>query len=315
MKVKISGFYDEVSTDIDEQIKLAKKLGETYICPRNIGAKNIADYTAEEFITDVKPKLDKAGIRFSSIGSPIGKVGIDDDEGIEKQKRELKELIKIAEAMDCKYIRIFSFFVKAADYEVKRGKVMDRMKELVELTEGTGVTLLHENEKGIFGATDANCLDIFRTMNSEHLGLIYDASNFIQCGVDPLLAFDLLKDYVVYYHVKDCDAETDVEIPLGLGNGQYKKIFRELAERNFEGFMTLEPHTYKYAIYKAPVYFVPFMPLIKRAYFKTFRKVDKFLKNGLFKTASREDMFVLQYNQLKTMLKDAENALQAERAE
>ena len=34
MKVSISGFYDEVSSNLDEQIALVRELGEKYICPR-----------------------------------------------------------------------------------------------------------------------------------------------------------------------------------------------------------------------------------------------------------------------------------------
>ena len=49
MKVTISGFYDEVSSNLDEQIALVRELGEKYICPRRVDGKNIADYTAEEF--------------------------------------------------------------------------------------------------------------------------------------------------------------------------------------------------------------------------------------------------------------------------
>ena len=86
-KITISGFYDEVSGDLNEQIALMHELGETYMCPRTINNKNIADYTFEEFERDVYPVLQKEGIKFSSIGSPIGKVGIDDEEGFEKQKK------------------------------------------------------------------------------------------------------------------------------------------------------------------------------------------------------------------------------------
>ena len=111
MKVTISGFYDEVSTNLDTQIALLNELGEKYLCPRLVDGKNIADYTVEEFVEKVKPRLDKYDIKFSSIGSPIGKVNIDDEAGFEKQLKQLKELVKICEVMDCKYIRMFSFFM------------------------------------------------------------------------------------------------------------------------------------------------------------------------------------------------------------
>ena len=87
------------------------------MCPRVVDGKNIADYTAEEFAANIKPRLDAAGIKFSSIGSPIGKIGLYDDAAYEAQLAKLEELVKICKLMDCKYIRMFSFRVKqGGDY-------------------------------------------------------------------------------------------------------------------------------------------------------------------------------------------------------
>ena len=87
-EITISGFYDEISSALSTQIAILHELGETYMCPRNVDGKNIADYTFEEFKEKIFPVLKKEGVKFSSIGSPIGKVGIDDEEGFEKQKKQ-----------------------------------------------------------------------------------------------------------------------------------------------------------------------------------------------------------------------------------
>ena len=54
-------------------------------------------------------------------------------------------------------------------------------------------------------------------------------------------AFDLLKDYVVYMHIKDAFADGTV-VPAGYGLGHVEDILRVLSERGFEGFLSLEPH-------------------------------------------------------------------------
>lgn len=303
MNVKISGFYDEYSGDLDKQLELIKKLGETYLCPRSVGGKNIADYTAREFIENIKPKLDAAGVKFSSIGSPIGKVGINDQAGFEKQLKQLKELIEIAKAMNCRYIRIFSFYIKKGEDPAKyREAVIEKLKKFLELAEGSGVLLLHENEKHIYGDTDDRCLDLYKSINNPNFRLIYDASNFVQCKVDPQMAYEKLKDYVVYYHIKDCDKASSVEYPLGLGDGKYKELFKDLAKRNYNGFMTLEPHTFKYALLRRFVYFTPFAPLYMRKFFKAFRKLDKLIGKKITDKVTREEVFLMQYENLKKML-------------
>lgn len=307
MKVTISGFYDEVSTSLDKQIELAKELGESYICPRSVDGKNIADYTYEEFMATVKPRLDKAGIKFSSIGSPIGKVGVEDEEGFNKQLTQLATLIKIAEAMECKYIRMFSFFIpEGKDPKDYRDIVMDKLKKFVALTEGTDVVLLHENEKEIYGDTYERCLDIYHTLDTPKLKLIFDASNYIQVGCDPNEAYLATRNYTVYYHMKDCDKETRVEFPLGLGSTDYPAIFADLEARGYNGFMTLEPHTGKYAVGRKFMYFVPFASKLKPEFYTAFRKIDAKLGYGAFKRVTRKDMFVMQYKNLKKFISEAE---------
>ena len=83
--------------------------------PSNINGKNIANFTLEEFQANVLPTLKENDVHFSSIGSPIGKIDIDDDAGYERQKAQLAELIKIAQLMECKYILVFSFYYGKRD--------------------------------------------------------------------------------------------------------------------------------------------------------------------------------------------------------
>ena len=166
-KFTISGFYDEVSTDLSAQIDEIKKLGESYLCPRSVDGKNIADYTAEEFAKYVKPVLDKNEIKFSSIGSPIGKIDIDDEAGFESQKKKLAELVKIAQMMDCKYIRAFSFYYGDRDPDTIFDKVLEKTKQFVEIVKGSGVKFMHENEKLIYGDVPERVLKLYNAINDE----------------------------------------------------------------------------------------------------------------------------------------------------
>jgi len=301
MDIKISGFYDEISGNLDKQIAEIKKLKESYLCPRTLDGKNIADYTAEEFSKSVLPRLKKEGIKFSSIGSPIGKISIDDEEGFSKQLKSLKELIEIAKLMDCKYIRVFSFFYNDKDPDSIFDQAADKFKKFLEIAKDSGVKLMHENEKQIFGDTPERVLKLYNALKCPEFTLCYDASNFIQCSVDPVKAFDMLKDYVEYYHIKDC-GRYNVEVPLGLGLGNYKYILGQLAKNDYSGFMTLEPHTFKYSLFKLPVYLMPLGFLVKK-YFRTFRDIDKAKKIGFLKRINRTEVFEWQYFELKELLK------------
>lgn len=234
----ISGFADEISATFDQQIEGLKKLGISYMEPRGIDGKNVSELTEDE-AKAVKAKLDAAGIKVSSVGSPIGKISIDGD--FEAHKQLLRNVIKTAKILDTKYIRVFSFFVpagKAADF---KEKVLRQMKEMVDIAAENDVILLHENEKDIYGDVPERCLDIIEYVNSSSLGVVFDPANFVQCGVDTLKAFELLKDHITYMHIKDAKADGKV-VPSGYGEGHVSEILGSLKEMGYEGFTSLEPH-------------------------------------------------------------------------
>lgn len=52
---------------------------------RDVDGTNIGKYSFEEFRKKVYPRLVEAKMNVSSIGSPVGKVFIDDEQGIEEQ--------------------------------------------------------------------------------------------------------------------------------------------------------------------------------------------------------------------------------------
>ena len=75
---KISGFSDEIASDIDTQFSVLCKLGIKYFEPRGINGKNISKIDDNELLM-LKAKMAEYGIKASSIGSPIGKIKLTDD--------------------------------------------------------------------------------------------------------------------------------------------------------------------------------------------------------------------------------------------
>jgi Sugar phosphate isomerases/epimerases len=302
--INISGFTDEISGVLDEQLAVMKKLSQKYMCPRVIDGKNIADYTAEEFSKKILPRLEKAGVKFSSIGSPIGKVELSDEDGYRAQIEKLKNLVEIAKLTDCKYIRTFSFFVgKNCNYDECFPNVVEKIKGFMKVVEGTSVVLLHENEKKIFGDTPERVLKLYKAIDSPQYKLCFDASNYIQCGCDPWAAYQATKPYTVYYHMKDC---TDgVEVPLGMGQGQIERILTDLIGGGYDGFLTLEPHTAKYAVLKKLFYVCPLFALAIKNSRRVFKEIDKNMGVKTFQSVSREEVYVWQFNNLKELLKKA----------
>lgn len=239
-KFILTGFSDEISPDIKEQFEGVKRLGISYFEMRGVNGKNVSELTLDE-VSKVKALGESYGIKASSVGSPIGKISITDD--FEPHLEKLRHIIEIAKVLGTRYIRVFSFYIpKGEDPADYRGEVMRRMQKMTELAEREGVTLLHENEKGIYGDTAPRCKDILDTVGSPHLRAVFDPANFVECGqVTEPDALDLLDEYVTYVHIKDADENRKI-VPAGYGIGRIEQILSRLYDRGYRGFLSLEPH-------------------------------------------------------------------------
>ncbi len=246
--IRISGFADEISPDFDRQLEVVTDLGMHYICLRAADGKGIAEYTVDEVKESLLPRLVKAGVGVSSIGSPIGKVEVDDEEGFAKQLEQFDTICKIAGILDCKYIRIFSFYIpKDKDPKDYRDIVIEKLKKILDIAKRYPVVLIHENEKGIYGDTGPRCRDIMDAINDPQFRTAFDFANFVQCGEDTKECWDLLKDTVVYIHIKDALYANKENVVCGTGEGRIKEILSEaIVDEGYEGFLTLEPHLFQF---------------------------------------------------------------------
>ena len=238
--MNVYAFADEASGSIDKQIVAMKRNGLQGLEIRNVDGTNVSDITLEK-AEEVHKKLSEAGLKVWSIGSPIGKIGIGDD--FEAHMVKFKHTLEVAKALECKNIRLFSFFMPGNEEPEKyHDEVIRRLKAMVEAAKDSGIDLCHENEKDIYGDIAVRCKDVLDTVNSPALRAVFDPANFVQCGqVTYPEAYELLKPYVVYMHIKDALADGEV-VPAGYGIGHVPEILKRLKESGYEGFLSLEPH-------------------------------------------------------------------------
>ena len=237
----LTGFADEIAPDLDVQLGTLADESIRYLELRGVWNKNILDLTDSEIAT-VKSTLGQRGFGVSSIGSPIGKIKITDD--FAPHLDRFQRALQVARVLEAPYIRIFSFFIPAGEDPAHyRDEVLDRMGRLVRAAEGADVTLLHENEKEIYGDTPDRCLDILTQINSPILRAAWDPANFVQCGVRPHTAgYDSLRPFIAYVHIKDALMASGQVVPAGQGDGEIRETIAALRASGFDGFFSLEPH-------------------------------------------------------------------------
>lgn len=236
-KLRIYAFADEASAAIDGQIDAMRRNALSGLEIRNVDSVNVSDISLEK-AREVRGKLDDCGLEVWSIGSPIGKIDIvKDDFAVHLDK--LRHTIEVADALNAKNIRLFSFYTpKNENPENYRAEVVDRIGAMLDAANGSGIDLCHENEKGIYGDIATRCAELHRAFPA--LKAVFDPANFIQCGQETLQAWQALKPYVKYMHIKDALKDGSV-VPAGKGVGHVAQILWDYRKSGGSA-VTLEPH-------------------------------------------------------------------------
>ncbi|GAC1403210.1 MAG: sugar phosphate isomerase/epimerase [Ktedonobacteraceae bacterium] len=248
--MRLSAFADEISADLDEQVTVLHNENIHYLDLRSVAGTNVLDLTDQQVMT-VQRTLNKHNIGVACIASPLGKVSIVSpfDESMKKLERGLE----LANIFQTPFIRIFSFYPPVlSEEDAESGEFVDpsewrddvhkRLKIMTEQAHAAHVTLLHENEKDIYGDTIARCVDLLKGIHDTHFQAAFDPANFIQCSQIPFPdAYEALHPWLRYVHVKDALADGSV-VAAGEGQAHWSDILQRLRKNGYDGFFSLEPH-------------------------------------------------------------------------
>ncbi|UKA59091.1 sugar phosphate isomerase/epimerase family protein [Arthrobacter sp. FW306-2-2C-D06B] len=238
---ELSGFGDEIDDDPKIQIAVMQALGANHIEVRSAWGTNIVDLDDAQ-LRELKSLLDAADMKVSAIASPIGKVDV--SLPMEHEVERLRRAVNAAQVLGSRYIRIFSFYYgEDVAVESIRDAVIERMRALADVAEESGVVLLHENEKDIYGDIPERVLDIIETVASPALKVAWDAANFVQVGVKPFDdGYAKLRPHLEYLQVKDALFSNATVVPAGEGDGDVLRTVEALKADGYTGFASLEPH-------------------------------------------------------------------------
>ncbi len=237
----LSAFADEIAEDLQTQMTVLASHNIRHIEMRGVNGKPLVQHSTDE-VKAIKRQLDQNGFKISAVGSPIGKIKITDD--FAPHLELFRHTLAIAQILETRYIRMFSFFIPAGTNPAQyRDEVLRRWEIFLATAAGTGLILLHENEKEIYGDTPERCLDLLQTLNNPALQAVFDPANFVQCDIQPYPdAYRKLQDYVSYVHIKDAVFSDHHVVPSGYGDGQVPQLIAALQQKDYSGFLSLEPH-------------------------------------------------------------------------
>ncbi len=259
-----SGFADEAGAPVDIQIRATKELGWSAIEARNIDGVNITDISNEAFEV-VYQKLAESGVTIDCFGSAIANWGKDPrkEEDFQRSVESLRRAIPRRQRLGTRVIRGMSFMIVRdgpPDSPEIEKTVIEKLRYLVQLCEDAGLIYGHENCSNYGGLSYQHTLRLVDSIHSPSFKLIFDTGNPVgsdaHTGKPPYEKqsswkfYCNVKPFIHRIHVKDAIFVADSEgifpdrrhtFP-GEGQGDVKRILKDLLKSGYEGALSIEPH-------------------------------------------------------------------------
>jgi sugar phosphate isomerase/epimerase len=251
----LTGFADEAATTIDGQIRATKELGWNYIESRNVNGKNIHDLPDSDF-DEVCNKLDDAGVHINCFGSNIANWGKSITDPFDSSLGEARRAIPRMQRLGTRLIRIMSFALiegKGPDEQMEEERFA-RLRKLYQMFTDAGMTPVHENCMNYGGLGWTYTLRLIE--NVPGLKLVFDTGNpvFTDDRARPApypkqSAWEFyrqVRDHIAYVHIKDGvwlpEEQTTRFTFAGEGDGDVRRIVKDLLDNGYDGGFSMEPH-------------------------------------------------------------------------
>ena len=237
--LKLSCFADEISPDLQVQLRVMARLGLKYMDFRSEGDLSVLEI-APDRLREIKKTLDGAGVKAACIGSAVGKVPF--AEGLAPAMRQLEKAVFAAHTFETEFVRVFTFFQTGDSPDDQIPEAAERMRALAEFAENEGVILVSENESDVLTDTSLRCERLLELVSHSNLRAAFDPSNFRGAGERPFdESFLRVRPYIAYVHIKDSKNGTNEKVLPGAGDAQIRQLLGAF-DRLGDLFLALEPH-------------------------------------------------------------------------
>lgn len=235
---------DEISQDLDKALDLCCLRGFKAIEVRSVWNTPPHKLSLHQCRDIVKRATDR-GITIAAFASPVFKSPLPDSASqLAQCESLLVRSIEQCESLGTRLLRIFSFYRNGKPNVVAAAAAMDAVLTRVPTD---GLTLAVETGTRSNTPTAALARELLDNLRRSNLGILWDPGNTVFAGfsnsnsngMDGLT--DLLPSDPVHVHIKDPLGTTGY-VELGCGDLAWPKILDALAERKYQGYLSLETH-------------------------------------------------------------------------
>jgi L-ribulose-5-phosphate 3-epimerase len=236
---------DEISQNLDEVINLAKKYALDTLEFRSVDDRAFHSLSDEQ-IEQIHLKVIANGLSICALSTPIFKCELDQPEELAEHFRIAERAIAIAQKVNAKIIRGFSFWAKQP-FEQAVPQIVEQLQKLIPLLEQSGITFALEFDPSVYASNARKVRMLLDEVNSPHILALYDPGNDLwdPDGETPYPdGYNYLKDKICHIHLKDATrtAEGVVGVAIGEGEVDYKGLFQRLVDDQYQGYLVVETH-------------------------------------------------------------------------
>lgn len=258
MRVKLSGFADEVSSSLETQIEATRALGWPLLDLRTLEGGNVVD-VSDELFEEAAGRLSEAQLGVSSFGSALANWGRSVEIPLNEEVAQLRRAAKRMRAIGTTYLRVMSYRMpKNAPVgglpELER-EILFRLRRFAEVAEDEGIVCLHENCETWGGQSVEHTLRIIEATRSDAFRLVFDTGNPVGLPdvrgegpyrrQDALEFYESTKEHIAQVHIKDGrwnGSEVEYTLP-GEGEARIPELLESLRRDGYDGVISIEPHT------------------------------------------------------------------------
>lgn len=236
---------DEISQDLDVAVAMAAEFGLDGIEVRTAWDVRI-DRMSRDQLHHVKDTAAANGLVVASLASPVFKCALDDASEVAEHFDILKRCMDAAHALDTRLVRAFTFW-RDTDPSTRTAEICDRFAEATRVMDGSGLTLVIENEHTCNVATSDEIVAFLGRLDEPAVRALWDPCNAYWTGeADPVSAgYERVRPYVAHVHVKDAvpgpDGNHQATV-LGEGEVGVARQLAALRRDRYDGFVSLETH-------------------------------------------------------------------------
>lgn len=252
-----TGFADEAGPDISTQIRATRELGWSAIELRNVrvpgqDTANVHDVSEAAFEL-VAEALTEAGVRVNSLGSGLANGQKDICQPFDEEEASARRAAVRGQWLGVEFVRVMSYPIGDVN-DLREAERFRRLREIVSIFAGSGITVVHENCGNFGGMGAAYSLRLLEAVPG--LRLVFDMGNtvsdldYTQPAPHPRQnAWDFyraVRAEIAYVHIKEAfwdeASQRKVHVFPGEGTGDVRRILADLRATGYANALSIEPH-------------------------------------------------------------------------